>query len=109
MVIKKISQVSEAIKIIHEVDNIELGRVFLYFIKNDLHVPPYGLVEDLFVVESARGQGIATELLKQVIIEAKARGCYKLLATSRTERSELHSWYERLGFKLHGVEFRLDL
>ncbi len=30
------------------------------------------------------------------------------LATSRTSRPQVHELYERLGFRNHGVEFRVD-
>ncbi|MDO8499898.1 MAG: GNAT family N-acetyltransferase [bacterium] len=100
---------SEAIKFIFEKDGQVAGRAYLYLITNDLHEQCYGLVEDLFVDDKWRGQGIGTELLTAVMVEARKRKCYKLIGTSRTARAEVHEWYERLGFKKYGVEFRMDL
>lgn len=86
-----------------------VGRAFLYIIKNDLHKNPYGLLEDLFVEEKYRGQGLGKKLLMMVIKEAKKRKLYKLIGTSRTFRTEVHRFYEKHGFKRYGYEFRIDL
>lgn len=99
---------SKAIRFSLEDNGQEIGRVFLYLIQNELHPVPYGLLEDLFVVESHRNQGVGRQLVEKVIVAAKENHCTKLLATSRHGRDELHAWYERLGFKNHGVEFRMD-
>jgi GNAT superfamily N-acetyltransferase len=85
-----------------------IGRAFLFIIKNELHQKPYGLLEDLFVDEKYRGQGLGTMLVQQVIQKAKEAGCYKLLATSRFGRKEVHKFYKKLGFEKWGYEFRLD-
>ncbi len=90
-------------------DAKEVGRAFLYVLHNDLHKEPFGLMEDVFVEETTRGKGIGTELVQAVIAEAKKQNCYKLIATSRTERQTVHELYERLGFKKWGVEFRMEL
>lgn len=87
----------------------EVGRAWLYVIYNDLHKDPYGLLEDLFVDEKQRGSGIGTNLVKEVVAEAKKIGCYKLIATTRSSRGIVCVWYEKLGFKNYGVEFRMDL
>lgn len=89
-------------------EDSELGHAYLYILKNDQHTEPFGLVEDVFVEEAARGQGVGRELLRALIEEAKKRGCYKLIATSRHGRDDVHAWYQRLGFRDHGIEFRMD-
>lgn len=78
-------------------------------LRNDLHEVPFGLLEDVFVDPEARGHGIGPELVQAVIEEARAAHCYKLIATSRRERPAVHRMYERLGFRPHGTEFRIDL
>ena len=92
-----------------EKDAKEVGRAFLYIMHNDLKKEPFGLLEDLFVNEELRGQGIATELLGNIIAEAKKIGCYKIVATSRHEREGVHKLYEKLGFINFGIEFKLYL
>jgi GNAT superfamily N-acetyltransferase len=86
----------------------ELARAYLYVMTNDLHDAPFGLLEDVYVDESQRGNGLGTALVKEVVAAAKAAGCYKLIATSRTARPKVHELYERLGFEKHGVEFRMN-
>ncbi|MEW5961017.1 MAG: GNAT family N-acetyltransferase [Chloroflexota bacterium] len=86
-----------------------VGRSYLYVLGNDLHQAPFGLVEDIFVEDEWRGQGIGFGLLDQIIIEAKNRHCYKLILTCRHSKEKLHRFYERLGFTNHGLEFRMDL
>jgi len=88
----------------------EVGRARLYLLHNDLHVEPFGLLEDVWVDEAYRAQGIARELVEAVIVRAEVAGCYKLIATSRDDgtRASVHEWYTRLGFKEWGTEFRMD-
>lgn len=86
-----------------------IGRVYLYIIKNNLHKQPYGYVEDLFVEEEYRSRGLGRQLILGIIAEAKKRKLYKLVGTSRTFRTNIHSFYEKMGFKKWGFEFRMDL
>ena len=87
----------------------EMARAYLYILKNGLHQRPFGLVEDIFVVKSQRGRGLGTALVKTVITAARKNHCYKLIATSRYRRSEIHGWYKKMGFKDWGREFRMEL
>lgn len=96
-------------KIFIEKDGKEIARAYLYLIKNDLRPECYGLMEDVFVDESLRGQGIGTELVKKIIAIARECGCYKIIATSRHERKEVHKLYEKLGFKDFGIEYKMYL
>ena len=97
-----------AVKVILEEEGKMIGRAYLYIIENDLHDEPYGFLEDVFIEEPFRGKGYGSALVKAVIEEAKRRGLTKLIGTSRHTRPEVHMFYERLGFKNHGVEFRMD-
>ena len=85
-----------------------VGRALLFLIYNELHPEPYGLLEDVFVEEEYRGQGIGKDLVKRAIEKAKELGCYKLIATSRFERVNVHKLYEDLGFTKWGFEFRMN-
>lgn len=89
-------------------DHGEVARAYLYVMTNDLHDAPFGLMEDVYVTDSERGTGLGTALVKEVIAAARAAGCYKLIATSRTSRPKVHDLYEHLGFENHGVEFRMN-
>ena len=108
MKIKKKVIRCKGIKFFIEIDGKEIGRAFLYILHNDLHKKPFGYLEDVYVNENFRRKGICTKLLNEVIEGAKKRGCYKIVATSRYTRKEVHKLYERLAFKEQGIEFRLD-
>ncbi len=93
----------------YRIEEEGIGRAFIYLIKNDLHDEPYALLEDVFVKKEYRGMGYGTKLIKGAIDLAKEKGAYKIIATSRNEREEVHELYKRLGFKEYGIEFRMDL
>lgn len=99
---------AQGIKFFVEKEGKEIGRGFLYLLKNDLHEHPFGFLEDVFVEEEYRKQGYGKLIIEAIISEAKKRGCYKLIATSRYGRDRLHGYYQKLGFKDHGKEFRMD-
>lgn len=92
-----------------EQDGKEVARAFLYLMSNDLHGKNkvYGYLEDVYVDESCRGQGLGTKIVSQVIKEAKNQGCYKMVATSRYGRDNVHRLYEKVGFEDFGKEFKI--
>jgi len=89
-------------------NNKVVGRAYLYLISNELHSNPYGLLEDVFVDENYRHQGIGSNLIQKVIEKAQEIGCYKLIANVRFEKESTQKLYEKLGFRKHGYEFRID-
>ena len=97
------------IKLYIEQDDKEIARAFLYILKNDSREQPFGFMEDVFVHENYRGQGLAGELIKKLIKVAKENNCYKIVGTSRHEREKVHRLYEKAGFKDFGVEFKMYL
>ena len=101
--------ITKGIKISFVERKKEIGRARLYLIWNDLHDKPYALLEDVFVDEKFRRKGIGTKIVKKAIEIAKKMNCYKIIATSRYKRKEVHKFYLKNGFKDWGKEFRLDL
>lgn len=87
----------------------EIGRVWVYFIYNNLHEQPYAYIEDLYVEESFRGKSFGTKLMQAALEEARRKNCYKVIATSRYEREKVHEFYRKLGFEEYGKEFRREL
>ena len=108
-IIPKREDKSYAIKITAEENGNILGWAYLYIIFNEQGKGPYGFLEDVFVNEKNRGKGIGTQLIQAIISEAKKINCYKIIGTSRYERTEVHAMYTKLGFKDYGKEFRIDL
>lgn len=105
---KEILKDAIAVKITAHDEGRQVGRLYLYILKNDLHKEPFAFLEDVFVEESHRKHGIGSGLVKKAIEEAKTQGCYKILGNSRMSAENVHAFYERLGFKKHGFEFRID-
>ncbi len=86
----------------------DVGHAFLYLMNNDIHKRPFGFVEDVFVDESYRGDGLGKELMNKIVDLARENNCYKMIFTSRFVKERLHSYYEKQGFTKHGFEFRID-
>ena len=99
---------AKGIRISISENGVEIGRAYLYLMRNDIHDRPFGLMEDVYVEETHRGMGIGSKLVKKAIEAAKEAKCYKLIATSRTSRPKVHQLYEKLGFSQRGFEFRID-
>ena len=56
------------------------------------------LFEDLVVLPTQRGQGIATTLVAFMIAEARARGVLRLTLLTDSENERAQALYRRLGF-----------
>lgn len=100
---------ASGVKLTIQENEQEVARVYIYILRNDLHSKPFALIEDLFVEESQRNKGYGTLLMNKALEVAKEKAVYKILATSRYTRENVHAWYKRLGFRDYGKEFRLDV
>lgn len=109
MELKKKKIKAGGLKFILEDHGEKIGRAYLYLLKNELHDNPFAFVEDIFIGNEYRGQGLGSKLVEEIIQEAKKCGCYKIIMTSRHSNERAHKLYERLGFVDHGKEFRIDL
>ena len=99
---------ASGIKLFAEDNGKEIAHAYLYLLRNDLHEEPFGFMEDVFVDENFRSQGLGTKLVEELIKVAKENNCYKLSGTSRYARPKVHELYMHLGFKDQGKEFRID-
>ena len=59
---------------------------------------PYALIENVVTHADHRRTGVGTKVMRRLIDECIARGCYKLMLMSSTERANVHAFYESLGF-----------
>ena len=100
---------ARGIRFFININGKEVARAFLYLLKNDQHKRPFGFVEDVFVREGLRGQGMGAKIMEELIKTAKEEKCYKLILTSRYSKPRVHELYKKLGFKDWGKEFRMDL
>jgi GNAT superfamily N-acetyltransferase len=64
---------------------------------------PEGYISELFVRESARGQGVGRQLLDAIKTEAMARGCQRLsLINLRNRESYERQFYIKAGWRERG-------
>ena len=90
-------------------DDKAVATATIYYIEVALRARPYALLEGLVVDKSHRAHGIGTALFEKCIEIAKSKNCYKMIFTSGKDRPDAHKFYEKLGFKKWGLEFRMDL
>lgn len=90
-------------------DGKVIATATIYYIEVAARARPYAFLEGLVVDESHRGHGIGTALFEKCIGIAKSKDCYKLIFTSGQDRQDAHKFYEKLGFRQWGLEFRMDL
>lgn len=65
-----------------------------------------GHIEDVVTRKEYERRGVGKALVMRAIEEAKTRGCYKVILDCEEHNMP---FYEKIGFKRHGVEMRLDL
>jgi len=100
---------TKGIKFYIEDKGKEIARAYLYLIKNDFRKCHYGFIEDVYVEEEYRHQGLSSNLHKELIKAAKKNKCYKIVANSRYSHKKVHQFYKKLGFKDFGKEFKMYL
>ncbi len=93
---------------VHEQGTI-IGWALIYVIANERHDEPYAFLENVYIEQEYRKKGLGTDLLNEVIEEAKRRNCYKIIGTSRFPKEYVHDFYLKHGFTKWGYEFRMDL
>ena len=69
----------------------------------------YCYLEDLFVAEAARGQGIARGLIAAVAAEAKAKGAERLYWVTDEANKTAQALYESLAIRTDFIQYRQDL
>ena len=59
---------------------------------------PYAVIENVVTHADHRRTGVGTKVMRRLIDECIARGCYKVMLMSSAERASVHAFYESLGF-----------
>jgi GNAT superfamily N-acetyltransferase len=106
---EKIEKDIYGIKILAEENGKVVGWVLIYIISNERHDEPYAFLENVYIEEEYRKQGLGTKLIQTAIEESKKRNCYKIIGTSRIYKEGVHKFYLKNGFTNWGYEFRMDL
>ncbi|MDP2632692.1 MAG: GNAT family N-acetyltransferase [Candidatus Curtissbacteria bacterium] len=95
--------------LVAKIDGTVVGTATIFYLPIPAHGQSYALLEGMIVDEKQRGKGIGTALSKKIVELAKGKNCYKIIFTSGMDRADIHKFYENLGFKKWGLEFRMDL
>ena len=59
---------------------------------------PFAVVENVVTHEAHRRRGLASALFDEVRRRCEARGCYKIMLMSGAHRTQVHRFYESVGF-----------
>jgi len=83
-----------------------IGTFSLLIMDNLAHLgAPSGIVEDVVVHSSWRGQGIGKQMMQFAMQQCQKAGCYKMALSSNLIREQAHRFYDQLGFQQHGYSF----
>ena len=83
-----------------------IGTFSLLIMDNLAHLgAPSGIVEDVVVHSSWRGQGIGKQMMQFAMQQCQKAGCYKMALSSNLIREQAHRFYDQLGFQRHGYSF----
>ena len=93
---------SHAVLVARVAGETVLGYVSVHWVPYLLHTGPDGYISELFIRDSARGQGIGSHLLETVEAEARRRGCTRLMLLNIRQRES----YQRGFYSKHGWEER---
>ncbi|MBN2388148.1 MAG: GNAT family N-acetyltransferase [Anaerolineales bacterium] len=81
-------------------DGVIAGYVAVHWLPYLILAGPEGYVSELFVRELARGQGLGARLLEAVEVEARRRGCTRLmLLNMRPRESYRRGFYAKRGWQ----------
>ena len=109
-VLYKLIESPESDVLVAREGNAVLGSAFIFYhLPLPAHGRPYAFLEGMVVDEKSRGHGVGTKLTEKAIEIARQKGAYKIIFTSGFDREDIHKFYEKLGLKKWGYEFRMDL
>lgn len=108
--IQRINETNEgkSVYLIAEQDGQVIGQVFLKYYGTKTY-PEYPNMEDLFVSEDFRDQGVGTALIKECESRTKEKGFTRVgLSVNPSLNKKAMSLYEKLGYVSLGNEPYLD-
>lgn len=95
---------SHRVLVAQAADGAIQGYLSLHWMPYLIHSGLEGYISELFIHNTARGQGIGSALLDAAIAAARERGCDRLMLVNIRQRES----YQREFYKKHGWEERPD-
>ena len=74
-----------------------VGFATLFFTLSTLEAGPVAIMNDLYVVEEARGSSVARDLFLACRAESKARGCAYMTWETAPDNQRAQAFYARMG------------
>jgi GNAT superfamily N-acetyltransferase len=91
---------SHGVFVARATDGAVLGYVVVHWVPYLIHSGPDGYISELFIRDSARGQGIGARLLETVQAEGVRRGSRRLMLLNMRQReSYQRGFYSKLGWE----------
>ncbi|MGD8554002.1 MAG: GNAT family N-acetyltransferase [Anaerolineales bacterium] len=90
-------------------DRQAVGFISFSVRRTALHPGPSGLIDELVVAESHRGQGAGKLLVEACISECRKLGCSELEVSTEKSNHAARSFYKRCGFEEDAVLLEIDL
>jgi GNAT superfamily N-acetyltransferase len=106
----RILMVDPAVRfLIAKEDRQAIGFINFSLRRTTLHPGPSGLIDELVVAESHRGQGVGRLLVEACITECRKLGCSELEVSTKKSNNAARSFYKRCGFEDDAVLLEIDL
>lgn len=106
----RFSRYPDYVLYVAEYEAVVVGTFALLVMDNLGHMgAPSAIVEDVVVDPGQQGLGIGAQMMRFAMAKAAEKGCYKLVLSSNAKRERAHAFYEKLGFRRHGVSMHVDL
>jgi ribosomal protein S18 acetylase RimI-like enzyme len=91
-------------------DGAIVGTFALLIMDNFGHLgTPSAVVEGVVVAPHMQSRGIGQIMMDFARDRSTEKGCYKVVLSSNVKRERAHAFYERLGYRIYGYSFRLDV
>jgi ribosomal protein S18 acetylase RimI-like enzyme len=99
----------EAVVFIARVDGNPVGFTMIYPTFSTVSLSPVWLLNDLYVTETSRGQGIANLLMDAAEAAAREAGATRIFLRTAHDNTPAQALYESRGWKQDEVFRRYDL
>ena len=99
----------EAVVFIARVDGNPIGFTMIYPTFSTVSLSPVWLLNDLYVTETSRGQGVANLLMDAAEAAAREAGATRIFLRTAHDNTPAQALYESRGWKQDEVFRRYDL